>query len=94
MDENKIQRAVEIFCSNPYWNEYYETAPTETCKRYIELKFYFSEYGGEIPDYDDFKSECVKIEKEFIKVDWEHLYKYCGNNPKKVYYKRKIESYL
>ena len=78
--------------ANPFWKEYYETAPTVTCKRYIELEFYYSEYFGNIPDYEEFEKENNKLEQDFVKVDWEHLYKYCANNPKKVYYKNKLNT--
>ena len=93
MNERKTQKALKKFCENQYWKEYYETAPTDACKRYIELEFYYSDYWGQIPDYDELKKESDSLEEEFVKEDWAHLYKYCGNNPKKVYYKNKMEEH-
>lgn len=93
MNERKLQKALKKFCKNPYWKEYYETAPTGACKRYIELEFYYSDYLGQISDYDELKKESDSLEEEFVKADWAHLYKYCGNNPKKVYYKNKMEEH-
>ena len=92
MNERKIQKSLKQFRVNPFWKEYYETAPTGTCKRYIELEFYYSDYLGNIPDYEELKKESDELEKGFVKADWEHLYKYCGNNPKKVYYKNKLNN--
>ena len=94
MNERKIQKALKRFCENPYWKEYYETAPTVACKEYIGLKFYYSEFPGQIPNYDEFKKECENLEKRFVKEDWVHLYRHCANNPRKVYYKNKINEYL
>jgi len=93
MNERKTQKALKKFCENQYWKEYYETAPTDACKRYIELEFYYSDYWGQIPDYDELKKESDSLEEEFVKADWAHLYKYCANNPKKVYYKNKMEEH-
>ena len=92
MNERKIQKSLKQFMVNPFWKEYYETAPTGTCKRYIELEFYYSDNLGYISDYEELKKESDKLEKMFVKADWEHLYKYCGNNPKKVYYKNKLNN--
>ena len=91
MNDSKIQESLKVFLGNPYWRKYYETSPTDACKRYIELEFYYSEHLGKIPDYSRFANECKRLEKEFIKTDWEHLYKYCANNPRKAYYRNKIK---
>lgn len=91
MNERKVQIALEKILKNQYWREYYETAPTSACKRHIELEFYYSYYIGSIPDYDEFKNEINKLEKEFNKADWLHLLRYCGHNPKKIYYMKKAE---
>lgn len=90
MNERKIQKSLKRFCQNPYWNEYHQKAPTDLCRRYIELKFCYSDHLGKIPDYDAFKKECDILESNFTKADWLHLYTYCANNPKKVYYKNKM----
>lgn len=92
MNEKNIQNAVKEFCENPHWKEMYDSAPSEACKRYIALGFYYSDNLGEISNYEEYKSERDKLEETFTKADWEHLYKYEGNNPRKVYYKEKMES--
>lgn len=91
MNENKIRRTLNKICKNPYWKEYYETAPTDACKRYIELEFYYSDSLGEISDYEELEKESRRLEAAFVKADWLHLFKYCANNPKKAYYKNKTE---
>ena len=90
MNEKKIHIALKEFCKNEYWREYYESAPTSNCKRYIELEFYFSYYYGTVADFDEFKAEKLKIESNFTGMDWKHLLKYCGHNPKKAYYMKKV----
>ena len=91
MNEKKVCIALKEFCQNQYWKKYYETAPSSNCKRYIELEFYYSHYFGAIPDYDEFKNEINKLEKEFNKADWLHLLRYSGHNPPKTYYRKKAE---
>ena len=92
MNEIKTQSSLNEFLKNPYWCEYYESAPTKACKRYIELEFYYSKELGKTPDYNELKAERDSLEKEFTKVDWAHLYRHCANNPKKVYYRNKMDS--
>ena len=91
MNEKKIHIALKEFCKNEYWREYYESAPTSNCKRYIELKFYYSYHLGLIPDYDELKTESDKLENAFVKADWLHLLRYSGHNPQKAYYRKKAE---
>ena len=91
MNENLIKYSLNEAIKNPYWREYYETAPSEYCKRYIQLKFYFSEYLGNIPDYDEFKAACDRLENCFTKKDWQHLLKHCANNPRRTYYRNKLQ---
>ena len=90
MNENLINKALASMCENPFWKEYYETAPTCFCKRYIKLKFYYSDCLVDVSDYEEYKKECLLLESKFVKEDWSHLYKYCGNNPRKVYYRNKM----
>ena len=90
MNDTKTQKSLKEFCENPYWKEYYDSAPSIACKRYIELGFYYSSYLGQISDYDEYKKETDKLETEFSGDDWEYLYRHCANNPRKAYYKSKI----
>lgn len=88
--KNLIKLSVEQFCNNPYWKEYYQGAPTNFCRQYIALKFYYSNHLGQIHDYEQFRAELCELEEKFVKSDWQHLYRYCANNPLKVYYRNKI----
>lgn len=92
-EREKNTKGSEEILRKSILKEYYETAPTGACKRYIELEFYYSDYRGQIPDYDELKKESDSLEEEFVRADWAHLYKYCANNPKKVYYKNKMEEH-
>lgn len=68
---------------NPYWKEYYESAPSDACKERIAFNFAFSHYG--IEDYfesgEEFRNERDRIESQLDLADWKHLLKYSGNNP-------------
>lgn len=92
MNEKKIKAAVEEFTKNPHWKAYYEQAPSEACKRHIALEFYYSESLGEVENYDEYKAEREKLQGEFTREDWAHLYKYAGNNPWKAHCKKQMEA--
>ena len=91
MKEQKIKKVLSEFRRNPFWNEYYETAPSDTCKRYIELEFCCSGCFTSLTEYEKIKKNKKHLEEEFTTEDWRHLYRFCGHNPLKVYYKRKME---
>lgn len=76
IDENKVQESVEVFTENDYWREYYETAPSEKCKRYIALVFYWSNDTSA----SGYEEERDTLLREMTLEDWEHLYKYADNN--------------
>ncbi len=86
--EKEKERALEEFLENPLWKEYYETAPSDLCKSYIEYEFLYS-------NTDRYENEAVAILKEIEKDmdvdDWRHLMKYCGNNPFKGICRKRIK---
>ena len=61
--EEKVREAVELFMRNPYWQEYYETAPSEHSKRRAELAFCWS------VETDESKSEEAMTEAREITPD-------------------------
>ena len=63
---------------NPSWREYYETAPSERCRTLIALEFWYSGYESE-----DALRQIEAIEETLDIADWEHLFRWCGNNPRK-----------
>ena len=83
----EFDEAVALFLENPYWREYYETAPGEACRKYIAMEFYLSEH--EIPEAEEVLNE---MEEKLSSEDWKHLLKYCGNNPRKGYIMKKIRA--
>lgn len=88
MDERKVKIAVDLFLKNEFQTEYYNNAPTERCKRYISLQFYWSLFT-DAKDYSDEKQFLIDtMELE----DWRYLHKYAGSNPWQVICKNKIES--
>ena len=87
---DKMQEAIDEFIKNPYWRDYYEKAPTESCKQRIALTFCYSLYG----EPKDIKKQKEKLEKDFTITDWQYLYDNAGNNPFKAKCKQKIEELL
>ena len=87
----KIRAAVRNFCKNDFWNEYYQKAPSNICKRYIALEFYCSDKKGKVADCEEFDHACSVLEKHFSVSDWKHLHDYCGNSRRKMYYQSKME---
>ncbi len=74
--EETIKRALRLFLKNDYWREYYETAPDDLCRRYIELEF--ADSVTDIPEISEARRAMYdKLELQ----DWIHLEKYAGNNP-------------
>lgn len=79
--EKEIEKAVESFCENPFWKRYYESAPSENCKRYIALQFYNSERVLSGKNAESLTDERNELEEKFGVEDWKHLAKHAGNNP-------------
>ena len=77
------EKALSRFLENPYWREYYETAPSEECKDRIVFTFCFSLYGDEgfFASIEDFKNAGETLESKLGLADWKHLLKYAGVNP-------------
>ncbi len=83
--KEKLRENLKEWLENPAWREYYETAPSEQCREIIALEFLYSdEESDEIADAMDEKEKGLTI------ADWRHLYKYCGNNPRKVFIQKRI----
>ena len=76
--EEERKRVLEEFLENPFWKEYYEDAPSDVCKEYIQYEFLYS-------DNEEYEDEAVEIlhglEDKLGLEDWKHLEKYAGNNP-------------
>ena len=78
IDRNKVRKNLEKWLQNPYWAEYYRSAPSDRCREFIALEFYCSEYE------DDEAGEAMDgIEEQMNVVELRYLMKYCGNNPRK-----------
>lgn len=86
IDPDEVQEILEDTLENPYWAKYYNDAPTEKCKEFIALEFYYSEFED-----DDIAEAMDELEKELTLEDWKHLYEYCGHNPRKPYIAGKIK---
>lgn len=93
LDQNKLKNAVDLFSKNEYWKKYYDEAPSENCKKVIELDFYYSCYFWKMDEEE--KQEIFRLTKKYEEdyqiADWKHMLKYCGHNPKVTWYKNKIK---
>ena len=80
-----VQGSLTKWMENPFWREYWETAPSERCRELIALEFYYSEY---------MTHEAVEamrsLEESLSLEDWKHLYRYCGINPRRGFIAKRI----
>lgn len=76
----ELRQNLEKWLKNPDWREYYETAPSDRCRLMISVEFWESEY-----DPDKAADAVRYLEEGLSAEDWKHLYRYCGNNPRKGY---------
>ena len=83
--KEELQKNLEEWLENPAWRKYYEKAPSEQCREFIALEFLYSE-----EESDEIAAAMDEKEKGLTIQDWKHLYKYCGNNPRKTFIQKKI----
>ena len=86
-DRDEVRAILEDTLENPYWAAYYHDAPSDRCREFIALEFYYSEYEDE-----DTGEEMDRIEAVMDAAELRHLLKYCGNNPRKKALHDRIES--
>ena len=79
------EKALETFLTNEKWKEYYEKAPSDACRKAIEGEFVRSLNRMYSMAYDR-----DRLEAALGLEDWQWLYKWCGNNPRKGKIARKI----
>ncbi len=79
------EKALTVYLKNESWKEYYEKAPSDACRKAIEGEFVRSQYS-------EFGAEYGKeaLESALDLADWQWLYKWCGNNPRKAFIAGKI----
>ena len=85
----EFDETVAHYMENPYWRKYYETAPSEVCKEFVTMEFYYS-----VHQTPEAEGVLCDMEDELGLVDWKHLLKYCGNNPRKVFIKKVIDAFI
>ena len=83
--KEELQKNLEEWLENPAWRKYYEKAPSEQCREFIALEFLYSD-----EESDEIAAAMDEKEKGLTIQDWKHLYKYCGNNPRKTFIQKKI----
>ena len=92
IDMKAVYANVREWMENPYWKEYYETAPSEQCRKLIALEFWYSDH--DCPDADAVREiipAMEEAEKGLALEDWKHLDRFCGINPRKAQIRKWIE---
>ncbi len=92
ISERKMQQAVREFCDNKTWKEYYDTAPSDLSKKYIELQFAVSYHCIELSDdeVDIIAEKMHQLEDSYGLDDWKFEYRWSGHNPHKSKCEKKI----
>ena len=81
--KTEMERILKEWLENPFWREYYEGAPSDRCRELIALEFMYSEDGYDEEELEEIQREMERVEETLGLEDWQHLYRYCGNNPRK-----------
>ena len=84
-DTEKVRENLEEWLKNPSWAEYYGGAPSERCREFIALEFYYSEYEEE-----EAAEAMDGIEDGMDAEELRYLFSRCGINPRKGVLARKI----
>ncbi len=84
-DTEKVRENLAEWLKNPSWAEYYGGAPSERCREFIALEFYYSEYEEE-----EAAEAMDGIEDGMDAEELRYLFSRCGNNPRKEVLARKI----
>ena len=84
-DTNEIKEVLQEWLENPGWRKYYEEAPTDECRAFIALEFYYSDTEDE-----EVSEKMDEIEATLGVEDLKHLARYAGDNPRKGALLRKI----
>jgi len=91
IDMEAVYANVGEWTENPFWKEYYETAPSEQCRKLIALEFWYSDHDGQDADaVQEIILAMEETEKDLGLEDWMHLDRFCGNNPRKAQILKKI----
>ena len=84
-DRNDIQENLKEWLENPSWAEYYSAAPSDRCREFITLEFWYSE-----TEDDEVLPAMDALEDEMDAAELRHLAAWCGDNPRKGVLARKI----
>ena len=84
LDTKAVLDCLAEWLENPYWGEYYNNAPSDLCKEYIETYFYASD-----TEDDDAFAKMDEIEPKLSLEDWKYLLKY-STGPEKGKITKKI----
>lgn len=84
-DRNEIREVLQEWLENPAWKSYYEDAPSDRCRDFIALEFFYSDTEDE-----ETAREMDAVEAELAAEDLRHLVLYAGNNPRKAALLRRI----
>ena len=80
-----VREGLQEWLENPHWAKYYDSAPSDKCREYIALDFYYSD-----TEDDEVAEALDELEKDLTVEDWKHLLKYSDPGPERGKIIRKI----
>lgn len=78
VDAEAVRESLQEWLENPYWRQRYETAPTDKCKEYIALDYYYSD-----TEDDEVAEALDAMESELTLEDWKHLLRFTDPGPER-----------
>ena len=85
VDENAVKECLQEWLENKFWEAYYNDAPSERCKKYIALDFYYSD-----TEDDDVAEVLDELEDSLELNDWKYLLKHSQPGPERGKLLRKV----
>ena len=72
---------------NPYWADYYYNAPSDFCKEYIAMDFYYSDTEDE-----SVAADLDRMEDRLTLADWKYLLQF-STGPERAKIQKRIEEF-
>ena len=84
-ENHASSRVVDEWKKNPRWREYYEKAPSESCREIIVLELLYNLYGTK-----EIAARLDELEDKLVLEDWQHMGKYCRDDTVMKYIRKRI----
>ena len=87
IDSAELEKNLLDWLKNPSWAEYYHSAPTDRCRQFIALEFYYSEYEEE-----ETAEAMDAMEDSMDAEELRYLMAWAGSTPRKSQLAEKIKT--